>query len=150
MAPDATTSILTEGDGGELKIGMTHEGVMSQGIQVLGWKQMPGALMRCPLGCDRLRKMGVHKGAPPAHGGLGSRLLLSYDLPISLEQEIDKLDPHTGTQEAELKSGSALICSVTLATFLLHCVPKPSVSGEGSQACKAGSLSQPNVLRPPR
>lgn len=40
--------------------------------------------------------------------------------PISLEQEMNDMEPHTGTSEAEINSGSSLICFVSLAKFLLH------------------------------
>ena len=81
--------------------------------------------MGWPLGCDR-GSVRVHSRA---HGGLCGRLWLSCDLAISLEQEIADIEPYTRTQEAELNSGSVLVCSTGLATFLCHCVPKPSLSG---------------------
>lgn len=67
--------------------------------------------------------MEVRKGALLAHGRLCGGLWLSYDFPVSLEQGIDETEPYTGTSEAELNSGSALICFMTLAKFLLPGAP---------------------------
>lgn len=81
--------------------------------------------------------MEVRKGTLLVHGRLCGGLWLGYDFPISLEQEIDELEPYTGTLEAELNSGSALICFVISAKTLLHGAPQFCWSG-GGQVCEPG------------